>query len=299
MVQKIKTDTAINIFAMLSKNYSHEDIMRNIAPNMVHMVAANPRMVAQNGAVPDTPTPAPAQIYSTRTENTPGLYSIMQDRFERGDIKLGPTQNLVHHNGSQYAENIQPTGGNLAHHNGSHYAESFQSARGNVRGSGDSINVAVPTALQELASAGTSAVTSGPSGSLVATASGNSIGPVSQAENFKEHLENAIATSVGDYNAGIPSLANAMQSPSFASVNTGTPTPGFNTNNVTAGENMLAYQTHTMPPPPPAEDSIAVGTTQPEQPPLLLRKDGKPRKKQPARVQPPRKSTYSVPLGCK
>jgi hypothetical protein len=294
MVQKIKTDTAINIFAMLNRNYNHEDIMRHIAPNMVHMVAANPshRMLAYNGSVPNTPTPAPAQTY------TPGLYSIMQDRFERGDLKLGPTQNLVHHNGSQYVENAQPTGENLAHHNGSHYAESFQSARGIVQGSGDSISVGVATALQELASAGPGAVTSGLSGSLVATTSSNSIGPVSQAENFKEHLENAIITSVGDYNAGTPSLANVMPSPSFASVNAGTPTPGFNTVNVTAGENMLGYQTHTMPPPPPADDSIAVGTTEPEQPPLLLRKDGKPRKKQPARVQPPRKSTYSVPLGC-
>lgn len=217
----------------------------------------------QNMSMPNTPTPTQQKTTPRQTqgEGTPGLYSIMQDRFNRGDLGNTQTQSAAHSYQTPYADTFNLTGGN-GHHAG-----------GNGQVPDDNINVGVTSALQELAHSANiaaGATTADVSGSIVTTAGGSMLDPANQAQNFSDHLANTLGTTIADYKLGTQTMASA------------TPNQGYAPADGTTPENMLPFRTHAMPQQMP-EESITVGTPQPEDPPLKLNKDGKPSKRQPPR----------------
>ena len=256
LAHKIKMETAHQFTDLLNKGLHQDHILRMFAMTSATYGPRN-GIAAHNGSVPNTPTTAPATAHTMKNEGTPGLYSIQHDRFNGGDLVHTQTQGLVR----QYA---------------SPYSDNFQAPGGDTKPPDDNINVGAASVLQNMAqSAATEAVTAaGNYGSLITTAGSNMAMPATSGPNVHDTLLN-------DLSATYPQLqaqANTAPDAGFPAVNSG------------IAENMPLYQSHVLPSQGPSE-SIAVGATEAEEaPPLALRKDGKPRKKQPKRVQPPRNS---------
>ena len=267
IIQKIKVDTATQVFNLLVAGHHQDHILRFMADPIHASVYANVfatgNGATQNGSMPNTPTPTQhnATPRQTQGERIPGLYSIMHDRFNRGDLGNPQTQNAAHSYQTPYSDTFHHTGGN-GHHAG-----------GNSQVPDDNINVGVASALQEFArSANTAAgaTTADASGSIVTTAGGNMLDPANQAQNFGDHLANTLATTVADYNPGTQTMASAAPNQGYAPADGTTP------------ESMLPFRAQAVPQQIP-EESITVGTSQPQDPPLKLNKDGKPSKRQPPR----------------
>ena len=269
IIQKIKVDTTIKVINLLSNGYQQEDILRFMADPVHASVYANVYAAGngttQNRSMPNTPTPAQqrAAPRSMQSEGTaPGLYSIMQDRFTRGDLDNTQTQRPAQSYQTPYADTFIHTGG------------SGHQAGGNGQVSDDNIHVGTASPLQELAhnaNVGSGATSADASGSIVTTADSSNLNlPTSQAQSFSDHLANTLTATVAEYKPGVRAMASAALNQGVTPANTTTP------------ENMLPFHTHTMPQQTP-EETITVGTPQPEEPPLKLNKDGKPSKRQPAR----------------
>lgn len=258
-------DTAMNFADLLNKGYDVNQILHSFATSGNHAPANG--MNFPNGAVPSTPTPAPAMAYSARNDSIPTLYSIQHDRFNRGDLAHPQPQPPIHQYASPYSDRLQAHGGDM-------------------KGSGDNINVGAAAALQNLAqSAVEGALTNmGTPGSLTSPAGGHVNGPYSSTPRFGEQIQHSVASTSGEFNPNLQAQAYQQLGVGLQVVN-----PNF-------AENIPLHHSHTLPA-QAADDSIAVGSTQAEQaepelapPPLALRKDGQPKKKQPKRVQPPRNS---------